>query len=194
MSITHFLVINGFYTFEGHSQQIPQQAADLIELSKESNINVMEIGFNAGHSAEIFLRNNSNLLLTSFDLGAHDYTPVAKTYIDTVYPNRHTLILGDSTETVPEYIKNNVNKKFDIIFIDGGHSYAVANADVENCMKLAHKNTIVIIDDTFYSERYEHTIGPTTTWIEHLNKGKIAEINRVEYSNGRGMSWGKYNV
>ena len=55
MSITSFLKNKGFNSFEGCSQQIPEQVMDLINLTKKSNINVMEIGFNAGHSAEVFL-------------------------------------------------------------------------------------------------------------------------------------------
>ena len=34
----------------------------VIQLSSKPNIRVMEIGFNAGHSAEIFLKNNKDLI------------------------------------------------------------------------------------------------------------------------------------
>jgi hypothetical protein len=93
MSITSFLNNSGFYCFEGYSQQVPEQVKDLIKLTNKPNINVMEIGFNAGHSAEVFLQNNECLTLTSFDLGGHDYVMTAKEYIDATYPNRHNLIL-----------------------------------------------------------------------------------------------------
>lgn len=194
MNITEFLNSHGFHTFEGNSQQISKQVEDLIKLSKGSDIHVLEIGFNAGHSAEVFLQNNHSLKLISFDLGEHDYILKAKQFIDAKYKNRHTLILGDSTITIPTYINDNPNKKFDIIFIDGGHDYSIANADLENCRKLANKDTIVIIDDTTYTEGWErfYTIGPTKTWVEHLNNGTIIEINRTDYEVGRGMSWGKY--
>ena len=105
MSITSFLNSKGFYNFEGYSQQVPQQVEDLISLTNKPNINVMEIGFNAGHSAEIFLENNKDLTLTSFDLGRHPYVLSAKEYIDSIYPNRHTLIIGDSRQTIPMFLK-----------------------------------------------------------------------------------------
>ena len=197
MDITKFLNSRGFISFpEGYSQQINQQVEDLIKLSNKPNMNIMEIGFNAGHSAEIFLYNNPSITLVSFDLGGTDHVDMAKKYIDFIYPNRHTLILGDSTVTIPKYTFDNIGKIFDLIFIDGGHDYDVANADLENCMKLSNKDTIVIIDDTIYTQGWERfwTIGPTKTWIEHLNNGTVKEINRRDYQYGRGMSWGKYTL
>jgi predicted O-methyltransferase YrrM len=194
MSITDFLNSRGFHDFEGYSQQVPQQVDDLIKLTDKPNISVMEIGFNAGHSAEIFLKNNKDLTLTSFDLGTHNYVTTAKEYIDATYPNRHKLILGDSRTTIPSYLENNKDTKFDIIFIDGGHEYKIAKADLENCFHFAHEDTIVILDDTIFTEGWEQgwTIGPTRTWTEHLQENKIIELNRKDYSHGRGMSWGKY--
>lgn len=194
MQITTFLNNRGFHSFEGYSQQVPQQVEDLIILTNKPNINVMEIGFNAGHSAEILLQNNKDLILTSFDLGTHSYVIPAKEYIDATYPNRHNLILGDSRTSIPIYIKNNKDTKFDIIFIDGGHDYKIAKADMENCFYLAHKDTIVILDDTIFTKGWEQswTFGPTRTWTEHLEENKIIELNRKDYCVGRGMSWGKY--
>jgi predicted O-methyltransferase YrrM len=193
-SITEYLNSKNFISFEGYSQQIQQQVHDLIQLTNAPNINVMEIGFNAGHSAEVFLKNNSKLTLTSFDLGLHDYVAPAKNYIDETYPNKHTLILGDSRTTIPNFFENNKHTKFDIIFIDGGHDYDIANADIINCAHLAHKDTIVILDDVVFKKEWKkgYTIGPTQTWTEQLEQNKIIELNRKCYCDGRGMTWGKY--
>lgn len=195
MSITSYLNERGFYSFEGYSQQVPQQVKDLIELTKGVK-NIIEIGFNAGHSAEIFLENNIDLILISFDLGKHKYINTAKEYIDLKYPNRHTLILGDSIETLPKFIEKNKDKKYDIIFIDGGHEYEIANQDIENSFNLSHKDTIIIVDDTIFRKNWEKswTIGPTKAWLDNIKVNKIIEIGRKEYSIGRGMSWGKYKI
>ena len=126
-SISKYLNTIGFNLSEGYCEQIPEQVNDLInltnlvQLTDKSNLNVMEIGFNGGHSAQLFLETNKTLNLLSFNLGMYDYVLPAKKYIDILYPNRHTLILGDSTITVPKFINENQNVKFDVIFIDGGH-------------------------------------------------------------------------
>lgn len=189
MNITQFLRSRNFYNFEGYCREVLEQVIDLINLTNKPNINIMEIGFNAGHSAELFLQNNKDLTLTSFDLGSHDYVSTAKEYIDTTYPNRHTLILGDSMLTVPTYIENNKDIKFDIIFIDGGHDYQVAKSDIENCFHLSHKDTIVILDDTNFNVEAN---GPTKIWSEKIKENKIIELQRKDYPKGRGMTWGKY--
>lgn len=185
MNITRYLTSFGYNTYEGYCQQIPQQVNDLIQLTKHSKT-IMEIGFNAGHSAEIFL-DNSECTLTSFDIGVHDYVHNAGHYIALMYPNRHTLVLGDSTITVPQYM----DTQFDVIFIDGGHEYNIVQKDIKNCMRFAHKDTIVIVDDTIYRKEWEadYTIGPTKAWTECVD---IIELNRKEYCVGRGMSWGRY--
>ena len=65
---------------------------------------------------------------------------------------------------------------------------------MENCFHLAHKDTIVAIDDTIFTNGWEEywTIGPTRSWLELLQENKIIQIKSNDYSRGRGMVWGKY--
>ena len=179
---------------EGYSQLCEKKSNFLKNIVQDKSIkNVMEIGFNGGHSAEIFLSSNPNIQLTSFDIGQHSYVSVGKEYIDNTFPNRHTLILGNSIETVPKYIKNN-NVKFDIIYIDGGHTYDIAKGDLLNCKQLAHSKTIVIMDDTIEKTEWicPWTEGPTSAWKEAQNMNFIQQTGFEEYSEGQGNSWGFY--
>jgi predicted O-methyltransferase YrrM len=195
MSLTEFLESRGFCEFEGYSQEVKGQVEDLIQLTQAPVKTVMEIGFNAGHSAEVFLENNKDLNLVSFDLGSHSYGAAAKEYIDSTYPGRHTIVWGDSTVTVPEYINENPGKTFDFIFIDGGHEVNTVRADFQNCSKLANADTVVAMDDTIFTrEQSDNTVGPTLIWSENIGLRIIEEIGRKEYGGHRGMSWGKYNI
>ena len=121
------------FIFEGGENSIENkgQAKRLIELCNKYNCkNIMEIGFNAGHSADLFLNINQNIKVTSFDIGVHKYVDYGKKFIDNKYPGRHSLILGDSKKTIPDFFQGNSNIKFDLIFIDGDHSEVGAISDL----------------------------------------------------------------
>jgi predicted O-methyltransferase YrrM len=194
MSLNKFLKERNCNIIEGYSRLCYKETMILQALSSDKNIkNILEIGFNAGHSADTFLGINSDCNLVSFDIGEHSYVKVAKEFIDSIYPTRHTLILGDSTKTIPKYESD---IKFDLIFIDGGHSYEVARADLLNCKRFAHKDTIVIMDDTMYKKVWEaeYTKGPTKAWQEGIKNNIIIESNHLDFEPGKGMSWGRYIV
>ena len=194
MSLDAFLKEKHADVYEGHINQIPQQAEELIRLSKDSR-NIMEIGFNAGHSADLFLKNNPDLTLTSFDLGQHDYVLYAKEYIDKTYPGRHTLIIGDSRLSIPKFIKDHPETRFDLLFIDGGHDYEVASADIKNCKHLAHKDSTFILDDTCMSlPFYDFNVGPNRAVKEFYDNGLLKDVKCIDFQPGRGMSVGLYNL
>jgi predicted O-methyltransferase YrrM len=137
----------------------------------------MQVGFNAGHSAEVFLENNPSATVASFDVALYSYTYLAKDFIETKFPNRHRLIVGDSTVTVPEFIAKNPDTKFDVIFLDGGYHYSVVNADIANCKALAHENTIIILDDTeFYSYAKPENVIPA----EFVDPAMVVENDNVD--------------
>lgn len=196
----YYKTINKFsagFKGEGYSQQIIEQSDFLKNITNNKDIkNVMEIGFNGGHSAEIFLSSNKNINMVSFDIGEHDYVKLGKHFIDKTYPGRHQLIIGDSLKTVPEYYKT-VNKKFDLIFIDGGHDYHTAKYDLINCKNLSHDKTIVIMDDTIYNKDewiMDWNTGPIQAWNEAKESGMIRELGYENYAPGRGQSWGIYKM
>ncbi len=184
---------NNIKVIEGNTSQVKEQQDKLVEILKKYNIkNILEIGFNGGHSSELFL-NNSDANVTSFDLGEHDYVKEGKKYIDMKFPNRHILITGDSTKTIPEYISKNKDKVFDMLFIDGGHTYEIATKDLENCKKLANENSIVIMDDTVDEKDFLKCFqGPTKAWKDGIKNNLIKNIEDLYLGSCRGMSYGNY--
>ena len=191
-SLDTYLASSGLGGFEGHSQQVPAQTALLTKYTSNPNVkNVFEIGFNAGHSCDTFLNSNDNISVVSCDLGYHNYVIYGKSYIDQKYPERHKLIIGDSTITLPKFIKN-TSEKFDIIFIDGGHEYEVAYSDLTNCKHLAHKDTIVIMDDVTNAANEVYNRGPSKAWKDCIAQNIVVESGHFEFNKWRGMSVGRY--
>jgi len=183
---------------EGHIGQVFEQRKDILDVisSKKDIKYIMEIGFNAGHSSELFLK-NSDAIVYSFDIGSHfnQYLQLGKKYINKTYPQRHTLVFGDSKLSIPRFCKEN-DIKFDIIFIDGGHDYITAKSDLIHSKNLAHKDTIVIMDDIVSqtSLQTSWTEGPNRAWKEMIEAGLLQENLHYDYGIGRGQSFGKYII
>ena len=120
---------------------------NLYSLSKDVK-NILEIGFNAGHSSLIFLLSNQNSQIYCFDICSWKYTKKCFKYLSKTFPNRLKLIKGSSIITVPKFIKENQNKTFDLVHIDGCHDIKIAKKDFKNCYKITNKGGIIILDDT----------------------------------------------
>ena len=187
--------VKEYNLFEGHSLQVKEEVTDLINIVKSASQckNILEIGFHCGHSSMLFLA-NSNANIVSFDLGEYHYVNECKKIIDETFPNRHTLIIGDSSITLPEFIKS-TDIKFDIIFIDGGHKFDFVIKDLYNCEKLSNNKTILIIDDTINDEKniMHWNLGVNEAWNIMKDNNYIQELYSKDYSQGRGLSYGRYN-
>jgi predicted O-methyltransferase YrrM len=139
---------------------------------------ILEIGFNAGHSSRSFLAARPDTTVVSFDLGTHKYVQRAKRFIDGEYPGRHTLILGDSRDTVPAYQPAPEGTQFDLAFIDGGHDYPTAWADVVNCQSKVAPSGLVIMDDLLPWRDWG--AGPVRAWQEAKQSGMICELQLIQ--------------
>ncbi len=183
--ILRHLWLRGHLSVEGSSS--PKQMVQLATAAQGARL-VGEIGFNCGLSSHAFLGVGTRLV--SFDLGEHRYTQAAKTLIDQKFPGRHTLIYGDSRETVPEFAHQNPDLRFDLVFIDGGHDYHIARADIINMKPLCTDRTVVIMDDLV--PRMSYGIGPTRAWTEAIEEGSVRHDEL--FGDGRKRAWavGRY--
>lgn len=143
---------------------------------RKSICQILEIGFNAGHSAVAFLSSRPNIYVTSLDLGQHKCVDVAKRYVDTLFEGRHRLLLGDSKKTLKTLV--NEKKTYDLIFIDGGHDIETAKSDLALAQCLSHRDTIVIMDDVLPGVYWGR--GPSIAWADAVREGMIG-INYKRY-------------
>jgi predicted O-methyltransferase YrrM len=151
-SLNEYLKEHGFNlsplnseTNEGYSSDA-QREVFAEELKKIQPKRILEIGFNAGHSCEVFLESNQETSITVFDINMHSYTHFGVEFMKRKYLNRFQFVQGDSLKTVPFYAMNH-SEKFDLIFIDGCHSFDYAVKDIYHCKRLAHSKSVLWIDD-----------------------------------------------
>ncbi len=128
--------------------------------------NICEIGYGAGHSTLLYLLLNPKAHIYSFDLFPDNkddqvHTPGETLVFQQAFQavtlraiknnvelaSRFHKIIGNSNSSIPKFIKDNSGFKCDFLSIDGSHSPPQPFFDVLNSQSLAHKQTIVILDD-----------------------------------------------
>ena len=115
----------------------------LLALSKK---NILEVGFNAGHSALLLLTANPDLKYTAIDLNFNPYVIECFDYLKSVFGDRICLQVGDSQIELPKLLDK--NSSFDGYIIDGGHSIPVAQSDLLNIIKYAGNDAVICFDDS----------------------------------------------
>ena len=95
---------------------------------------MLEIGFNIGYSASMWLEFdiNNRLKLTSVDIGKHKDTEAAARAVKGLHGDRFEFILCDSKKVKPQLL----GKRFDLAFIDGDHGHEGVGNDINLCLDL----------------------------------------------------------
>jgi predicted O-methyltransferase YrrM len=138
---------------------------------------VCEVGFNAGHSALLWLLAGATRVV-SFELGQHSYSHVAAEWLSVRFPGKLHLVMGDSMQSVPLYHTMFPDEKCNIVFIDGGHKFEHAKSDMLNFRKFvelspsASLGHILLVDDTNMPE-----VG--AAWAQAQAEGTVVEVGMV---------------
>lgn len=174
--------INEGYMTEAQKAEFNKYLPSYTDVKK-----VLEIGFNAGHSSENFFLNLKNLeKLVAFDINTHYYTKIGAEFMKQKYKDKFELVIGDSLVTVPIYAEGN-DEKFDLVYVDAKHEYNNCLNDIINSAALAHKGTILWVDD--YGGEVRDAVS------ECVKRGIIA-LDFFEHSNDpmgpRGWMQGHY--
>ena len=139
---------------EGNSGTLKEQQFLYWTLGGLSSVRtICEIGFNAGHSALVWLESNPNVHLYSFDLGRHNYTAPMASFLKENYPNRFDIFMGASDVVVP-IVNQKHHISCDILVVDGGHFSNQALKDIVNMKRFAHENSLLIVDDTAFGAKF----------------------------------------
>lgn len=108
--------------------------------------NVLEVGFNAGYSALLILSSNPQVKYLGIDIGEHSYTTPAATILNHYFGNRFELVIADSITFLDELVL--AKRKFDLIHIDGDHSYESCLSDLRKSSELMkNSRSRILLDD-----------------------------------------------
>jgi hypothetical protein len=120
---------------------------------------ICEVGFNAGHSALLWLHANPKAEVIMFDIFTHNYSAKGEAFLrDHASLNaakRLVIYKGDSNSTLRHFHSTNPLKKCDIISVDGAHHHDAVIQDFRNMKKLANPWWHVgLVDDTPCAKAY----------------------------------------
>jgi hypothetical protein len=146
---------NSFYfsrTFVERADLYIKQV-NLYFFGKYASEKICEIGFNAGHSALLFLlgRIREPVTYTVFDIGQHTYTVPCLNYMKTAFPfARFEYIEGDSTVTLPNWVSTNKADlaTYGLVHVDGGQSKECIISDMKYADILVKSNGVIIVNNT----------------------------------------------
>lgn len=148
---------NDLTLFEGNYLYNHQTDTQSDDINKQINLfsigklntsqNILEIGFNAGHSALIFLLANPSSKIYCFDICHHKYTKPCFDYLDRNFPGRLTLIEGRSVEKMSVFKNQFPDLMCDVVHIDGDHEMSNANGDFFHSLAYAKYKAFLIFNN-----------------------------------------------
>lgn len=181
---------------EGHSGHgvviEPKVYSTIAGMNPKCIKTICEIGFNAGHSALLWLTQSSSAEVIMFDIWTHKAAPIAENYLRTHVLNANTRLSihkGDSSSTVRTFHNHFPIKTCNIISIDGAHDEAHALQDIFNMQLLADPSFhVLFIDDTNCNADY--CVDSAVKLA--MNAGLIKRQYGWSEGNNRGISIFKY--
>jgi hypothetical protein len=129
-------------------------------------------------------------------------------YVKERFPGRFELVLGDSTDTVPNYMKTFPNFRCNVIHVDGGHSDPVPLSDLNSFFPVSNTTwSYLLIDNANIDTLSQYSLGLDTSkaYLQMINDGLVVhEIcyesppsgQQVWWSFDGGVEWcgGRYNL
>lgn len=136
-------------TFQARSE-LKNKQLNLFEAGKRVKHQMIEIGFNGGHSALLFLMAAPpNTIFHFFDIGEHKYVQPCFEYLQSVFTDKQLFLhVGDSRVTLPQWIRDHPNDAYDVVHVDGGHTQSCIESDTNAALQLCAPGGILIMDDT----------------------------------------------
>lgn len=140
---------------------------------------ILEIGFNAGHSAYMSLEMLPDVQYRSLDICRHKYTEPNGKLLEGMYEGRFYLQNADSKTVIAESITN-----YDLIFIDGDHSVDGLTKDIH----LAKDAGIeyILVDD-YHPKWFQNVIDLVDHFTSKDDFG-YEKVQTIDYDSRDGLN------
>jgi predicted O-methyltransferase YrrM len=143
-SLYHF---GGAYEGGIHLQQDPDEISEILNfiLNKKEIDSMLEIGSAAGANAKVFyeiLKLNELFIIDDNQHGKHLFRK------ENLKDKNYKEYIGNSQTIEAVNWLSSFQKKFDIIYVDGDHSYEGVKKDVENYLQFLKDDGFIIFHDT----------------------------------------------
>ncbi len=127
------------------SPKVSRLLARLIDYNKSKNI--IELGTSFGLNT-LYLAQKKETNLITFE-GSEDIANVALTNFEHHQKNNINLILGDITNTLPNFLDAII--RIDFAYIDANHRYKPTINYFKSIIKRMHQDSILVLDDIYWS-------------------------------------------
>eukprot|EP00960_Hanusia_phi_P055992 763124-Hanusia_phi.AAC.2 len=119
-----------------------------LKLFKQNIIHVCETGFNAGHSAVIFLEGDNRTVYHGWDLGTEfSAAKVVAGKLSQEYGARFHITWGSTFDTLPEYFRRERNHLCDVVVIDAEHTYKAVLFELQIFKHYLGGDWLIFVDD-----------------------------------------------
>lgn len=132
---------------------------------------ILEVGFNAGHAALLFLLAHPQSRVDCVDRMDHPYTRACFDYLCSEFPGRIRLLAGDSTTVLPQLEP----RRYDLVHIDAGKHRTIA-ADLASARRLVADDHVLVIDDTQNQALDEIVLAHTTSGELEVGAFRAANV------------------
>ena len=167
-----------------------QEIADMFTYLQENYHfkNILEFGFNLGHSSTWFLYAFPNAKVVSFDPKERTISKVRIWQMqESKFGNRFRFWPSFSTEAIQKY--QHQEEPFDIVFVDAGHTFGAVYDDIETAL---HLKIPLILIDNMELESQKRAVAAWKENLQFTKQFKYYTINKDKVEHERYVNL--YNV
>ena len=185
-----------FVGFESHEYRpiVRSESIKLLEkiVSEEKPKQILEIGTFIGYSASVMLSACKDSFVTTIEISKENALDAVKNLTDEGFDGRFEVVNMDTMD----YLKNNSDKKFDFIFLDGakGQYYKY----LPYLKQMLKKDCFLLADDVLFyglvrstekiAHKHRSLVNNLRKFLQQLESDNDFETRIFDFENGMSLS------